>query len=526
MPRLTRRRFLKLSAAALGSGAAAVLTRDLAFLQQIPEITNPLDYYPNRDWEHAYRDLNTFDSQFAFLCAPNDTHNCLLKASVRRGVVARIDASYGYGEAEDLYGNRASHRWDPRACQKGIGLARRFYGDRRVKGAFIRKGYLDWVEAGFPRDPQTGLADAAYFQRGKDEWVKVSYDEAFSIAAQAMVDIARTYSGPEGAERLRQQGYDPAIIEAMHEAGVQTLKFRGGMPFLGATRTFGLYRFANMLALLDAEIRGVEPDDALGARGWDNYSWHTDLPPGHPMVTGQQTVDFDLFTAENAKLITLWGMNWISTKMPDGHWLAEARVHGAKVVVIATEYQSTANKADAVLVIRPGTDTALALGLARVIIDEGLLDTDYVRSFTDLPLLVRMDTLQLLHAADVIPEYQPAELTNYTRVLGDSEAAPANAVQDTQLVRESMRAAWGDFVAWDETTQAPVAITRDQVGQYFAATGVVPALEGSFDIDLVDGTRVEARPVFDLVRQYLEHFDPDTVSELTRAPREGIVTLA
>lgn len=526
MSRFSRRDFLRLSGVAVGGSAAALLTRNFAFLQTIPEIGNPLDFYPNRDWEHVYRDLNLFDSEFSFLCAPNDTHNCLLKASVRDGVIARIDASYGYGEAQDLYGNRASHRWDPRACQKGIGLARRFYGDRRVKGAFVRQGYMDWVEAGFPRDLQTGLGDQRYFQRGKDEWIKVSHEHAAELAAKAMLNIVETYSGPEGSDLLASQGYDPAMIGAMRQSGAQTLKFRGGMPFLGATRTFGLYRFANMLALLDVATRGVEPDQALGARGWDNYSWHTDLPPGHPMVTGQQTVDFDLFTAENASLITLWGMNWISTKMPDGHWLAEARQHGAKVVVIATEYQSTANKADEVLVIRPGTDTALALGMARIIIDEGLLDTNFVNNFTDLPLLVRMDTLELLSAGDVIPDYQQAELSNYTRLLGESEAAPPMAKQDQQLIRESMRAGWGDFVVWDERVDAVAPVNRDQVGSHFDETGITPALRGVFTVELNDGSTVEVRPVFDLVREYLEHFDPDTVAELTWAPKDGIISLA
>jgi nitrate reductase alpha subunit len=52
---------------------------------------------------------------------------------------------------------------------------------------------------------------------------------------------------------------------------------------------FGLYRLANSMALLDAKARNVGPDQALGAKGFDNYSWHTDLPPGHPMVSGQQT---------------------------------------------------------------------------------------------------------------------------------------------------------------------------------------------------------------------------------------------
>ena len=63
------------------------------------------------------------------------------------------------------------------------------------------------------------------------------------------------------------------------------------------------------------------------------------------MVTGQQTVDFDLHAVEHAKLVVVWGMNWITTKMPDAHWLTEARLKGTRVVVIAGEYSATANKA-------------------------------------------------------------------------------------------------------------------------------------------------------------------------------------
>jgi nitrate reductase alpha subunit len=47
-------------------------------------------------------------------------------------------------------------------------------------------------------------------------------------------------------------------------------------------------------------------------------------------------------------------MNWIATKMPDGHWLTEARLHGAKIVTIAPEYQSSSCKADRAIIIRAG----------------------------------------------------------------------------------------------------------------------------------------------------------------------------
>ncbi len=54
-------------------------------------------------------------------------------------------------------------------------LARRFYGDRRVNGAFLRKGFKDWVDQGFPRDPNTGAAPQGFMRRGWDSWVKVSH---------------------------------------------------------------------------------------------------------------------------------------------------------------------------------------------------------------------------------------------------------------------------------------------------------------------------------------------------------------
>lgn len=522
---VSRRRFLK-ATAAITSVALAGDTLGLQGFKFVPEIKNPLEFYPNRDWEKIYRDQFRYDSSFTFLCAPNDTHNCLLRAYVRNGVIVRIGPTYGYNEARDLYGNQVSARWEPRCCQKGLALGRRFYGDRRVQGVWVRQGFFDWIHAGFPRDPHTGTPPQEFFNRGQDSWLKLSFDEAYALVAQALLNIAQTYSGPQGAQRLQAQNYDPVMLEAMHEAGTQTVKVRGGMPFLGATRIFGLARFANMLALLDSHIRNVSSDQALGGRVWDSYSWHTDLPPGHPMVTGQQTVDFDLFTAENAKLITLWGMNWICTKMPDAHWLTEARQRGAKVIAIAAEYQATATKADEVIIIRPGTDAALALGVASVIINEKLYDEEYVKTFTDLPLLVRMDTLKLLRASDIIKDYKPAELSNYTTVLKPDEKPSPNAAQSVQYISEKTRSAWGDFVAWDSAQSAPAVITRDHVGKFFAERGIDPALEGSFTVKTVEGKEIAVRPVFDLIKEYLKEFTPPKVAEMSWAPSEAIVNLA
>ncbi|MFN3395501.1 MAG: molybdopterin-dependent oxidoreductase [Thermodesulfovibrionales bacterium] len=523
MKGFSRREFLKVALAGVAGLAAS--SPKLAFLQPV-SIDNPLGEYPNRDWEKLYRDKFRYDNIFTFTCAPNDTHNCLLRAYVRNGVIVRVGPTYAFGNATDAYGNKATHRWEPRCCDKGLVLPRRFYGDRRVKATMVRKGWYDWIKAGFPRDPETGRAPDKYFQRGKDKWLKVSHEEAYDLVAKAIMNIAKTYTGEKGAEYLKKQGYDPASIEAMQNTGTQVLKFRGGMPLLGATRLMGFVRMANMMALLDNHIRNTGPDKAIGARHLDNYSWHTDLPPGHPMVTGQQTVDCDLSMAEKSKLITLWGMNWISTKMPDGHWLTEARQRGSKVINITIEYQSTANKSDEVIVIRPGTDHALMLGVAHILMKERLYDEDFVKSFTDLPLLVRTDTMQMLRASDIIKDYKPSHLKNYISVIEKGKTAPPPFKHEKQYLPENMRLEWGDFVVWDSKAQKTLPVNRDQVGKYFKSLNVEPALTGKFNVKTVDGKDIEVRPVYDILWEYASQFTPEAVSEITWAPVEAIRNLA
>ncbi len=517
-PDVSRREFLE-AAAAAGFGAFVASASDAWGLERVD---NPLAVYPNRGWERAYRDLWAYDDVFTFTCAPNDTHNCILNAYVRNGVVVRIGPSMKYGEATDLQGNKASHRWDPRVCQKGLALTRRFYGDRRVQGAMVREGFKRWHDAGFPREAD-GKPPKQYLNRARDGFVRMTHAEAAEIVAAAMRNIATTYTGEAGQAKLRAQHYDEECVQATKGSGTQVMKFRGGMPLLGLTRVFGMYRFANSMALLDAQLRKVGPAEAMGGRGFDNYSWHTDLPPGHPMVTGQQTVEFDLHAVEHAKTLVVWGMNWITTKMPDAHWLTEARIKGTRVVVIACEYSATATKADDAIVVRPGTTPALALGFAHVILKEKLYDADYVRRWTDLPLLVRMDTLKMLRAQDVFGGAQAA-LSNQTRVLAKGEKEGAPGTHRDMLVSQELRAEWGDDVFWDRKANAPRPVTRDQVGAHSNVAD--PLLEGSVEVTLQDGKKVRCRPVFDLVSEYAAHFDPKTTSELTWAPEGAIVELA
>jgi nitrate reductase / nitrite oxidoreductase, alpha subunit len=220
---------------------------------------------------------------------------------VRNGVVTRIGPSMKYGEATDLLGNRTTSRWDPRVCQKGLALTRRFYGDRRVNGCMVRPASRSGTRTASRARSRRPAAEEV-LQAGPRRVAPHHPRRGATIAAAVLKNIAETYS--------RRRGQAPAEGAALRRGdhrgharrgARRTMKFRGGMPLLGITRVFGMYRLANSMALLDANVRKVGPDEALGGKGFDNYSWHTDLPPGHPMVTGQQTVEFDLTPSSTAR---------------------------------------------------------------------------------------------------------------------------------------------------------------------------------------------------------------------------------
>ncbi|MEP7215607.1 MAG: nitrate oxidoreductase subunit alpha, partial [Anaerolineaceae bacterium] len=125
---MDRRSFLKVTSGVAAGGTALYMERKMAFLQAAPGIDNPLAHYPSRGWEKVYRDQYAYDSSFEFICAPNDTHMCRMRAMVRNGVVTRIEQNYDGALYRDPQGNSSSVAWNPRACLKGYTLHRRVYG--------------------------------------------------------------------------------------------------------------------------------------------------------------------------------------------------------------------------------------------------------------------------------------------------------------------------------------------------------------------------------------------------------------
>ena len=86
---LTRREFLKISAATV-TALSTLGSRGLSLSNLGPIIVgNPLDYYPERDWEKVYRDQYSYDSSYNWVCSPNDTHCCRIRTFVRNGIAIR-----------------------------------------------------------------------------------------------------------------------------------------------------------------------------------------------------------------------------------------------------------------------------------------------------------------------------------------------------------------------------------------------------------------------------------------------------
>jgi nitrate reductase alpha subunit len=518
---VTRREFLQIG---LAGFATAVAGPVLGVLRPLVDVDNPLEYYPGRDWEKLYRDQYRYDSTFTFVCAPNDTHNCRLRAFVRNGVIVRIEQAYDVTNYTDLQGNKTTATWHPRGCLKGYTYMRRVYNRFRVKEPLVRQGWKKWVEEGFPRNPETGRPPQGYFRRGEDEWVQVSWDEINDLVAKCLMNIARSYSGPQGEAWLKAQEYPQEMIEPMRDpdgevAGVRTMKFRGGMAFLGATRLTGLYRLGNLMALLDHYVRGVPSEKCLGVRGWDNYAWHTDLPPGHAMVHGVQTFDQEFHDFWNAEMIVIAGLNLVENKMADPIWWHAAIERQKKIVVIAPEHSPTVPKGDYWLAVRPGTDAALMLGVAGILIREKLYKEDFAKKFSNFPFLVRMDNLKLLTAEDlndVVP-LDPGETYTYEDGRPIQEDAEKYAVSATVSVGQ------GDKI---------LAVTRNCLGKYLEKELHKQGLtldEVDLDFEGEVSTRqgkVKVKSVFRLYRELTEHYSPEATSQMTGIPTDKILRFA
>lgn len=103
----------------------------------------------------------------------------------------------------------------------------------------------------------------------------------------------------------------------------------------------------------------------------------------------------------NSTFIIAWGSNVPQTRTPDAHFFTEVRYKGAKTVAITPDYAEISKLCDLWLHPKQGTDAALAMAMGHVILREFYFPRDgrsrssyfedYVRRYTDMPMLVELE---------------------------------------------------------------------------------------------------------------------------------------
>ena len=227
--------------------------------------------------------------------------------------------------------------YNPRGCQKGGCFTEYVYSPQRLRYPLIRTG-----------------------ERGEGKWRRATWDEALTLVAEKLLDNIYNY-GPDTNSFF---SVIPAMSPVSFCAGSRLAHYIGGV-FLSF------------------------------------YDWYCDLPPGEPLTWGVQTEACECADWFNSKYIVLWGSNISQTRIPDAHFAYEARYNGAKIVCISPDYNASATHADLYFRINPGTDGILALGVAKLLIDQNLIDAPYVKEQTDMPLLVLSGTNRFLRESDL-----------------------------------------------------------------------------------------------------------------------------
>jgi len=314
----------------------------------------------DRSWEDGYRKRWQHDKIVRSTHGANCTGSCSWKIYVKGGIVTWETQQTDYPRTRPDLPNH-----EPRGCSRGASYSWYLYSGNRVKYPLIRSRLLKhWREARKTLQPvaawQSIVENKAkrddYIQvRGHGGFVRATWDEITEIIASANAYTAKKH----GPDRVIGFSPIPAMSMVSYAAGSRYLSLIGGV-----CMSF--------------------------------YDWYCDLPPASPQTWGEQTDVPESADWYNSGFIILWGSNVPQTRTPDAHFYTEARYRGAKSAVICPDYSEAAKFGDIWLSVKQGTDAALAMAMGHVILREYHVDRqvpyfrDYVRKYTDMPMLVRL----------------------------------------------------------------------------------------------------------------------------------------
>ncbi|MEO5934358.1 MAG: molybdopterin-dependent oxidoreductase, partial [Duganella sp.] len=141
------------------------------------------------------------------------------------------------------------------------------------------------------------------------------------------------------------------------------------------------YSYCGTMGLLQGESMSSRFFNKIGASLLDRTVCATAGATGYRYTVGA-SVGTDMEQFQNAKLIIIWGGNPIASNLHFWTRAQEAKRNGATLIAIDPYRSLTAEKCHQHIAPLPGTDAALALGLMHVLIDEDLLDHDYIARHT------------------------------------------------------------------------------------------------------------------------------------------------
>ena len=377
------------------------------------------------------------------------------------------------GSWEDLYRQRwtwdhifkGSHGWAN--CRSHCAW------DIYVKnGVVIREeqsGSYEMVEEGIPDFNPRGCQKGA------------CYSEVMYGPSRISVPLKRV--GERGSGKWERISWDQAIDEISHkmvdlvqEHGTETIMQDLGPNFDNGGSTLGRFKFQIKAGGTFADMWAEIGDLNLGAA----------IALGFAHTGG--TSD-EWYLSDH---IVVWMMNPSVTQIPDAHFLYEAKYNGSELVVVDPQYSATSIHADQWLPIETGTDAALAMATARHIWETDNVDWDYVKEQSDLPILVRMDNGQFLRGPDIDADVDGRQLYMWNADENKLEEAPGSEGSDNPKLTLSFD----------------------------------PAIEGSYQVKMLDGTEVTVAPVAALLKEQLEPFTMEAVAEITKLSVEQIFHFA
>jgi anaerobic dimethyl sulfoxide reductase subunit A len=210
-----------------------------------------------------------------------------------------------------------------RACPRGRAYRKQVYSPDRLRFPLKRIG-----------------------SRGEGQFERISWDKALDTVATKLVQIKETY-GPQAIWVHTYSGH----------AGL----FHGGLSLRQLLRSFGGYTSC---------WGGASAEGSVFA----SRATYGTLSTGH-------TRD-DL---ANSRLILLWGVNPATSiySTNTSFYLVKAKEAGARIILIDPRYTATAAVfADQWIPIRPGTDTAMMMAMAYVMITENLHHQQFLDRYT------------------------------------------------------------------------------------------------------------------------------------------------